>query len=349
PGGPLLRGVPGGRGAPPPGGRAPARGGGAQPDPDRLPPRARADGGGHRGGGRRGGVRGADRGARGAGLGAAGHGGGGGGDPRPDRRGAGARGAGLPRAGRDGVPRRGRAPGEGERPARAHCREPARGGRRGGGAGGGPGGGRRARRAPARPGADRRRPPAGDGLRGARHGARRPGGDRRPRLRRGELPRLLGPASRGDPMTTDRTGAVVIAIDGPAASGKSSTAQAVARALGYAHLDSGALYRGLTLCALEGGQGSGRFDGAAILAEAGRRALELCPGETGFDLFLDGRTAEDRIRSAEVTANVSEVSALAPLRDWVNQRLRQVTRGVGGVVVDGRDIGTVVFPDAALK
>lgn len=150
-------------------------------------------------------------------------------------------------------------------------------------------------------------------------------------------------------MTTDPTGAVVIAIDGPAASGKSSTAQAVARALGYAHLDSGALYRGLTLCALEGGQATGRFDVAAILADAGRRGLELRPGETGFDLFLDGRSAEDRIRSAEVTANVSEVSALAPLRDWVNRRLRQVTRGVGGVVVDGRDIGTVVFPGAALK
>ncbi|HSE27290.1 MAG TPA: (d)CMP kinase [Gemmatimonadales bacterium] len=150
-------------------------------------------------------------------------------------------------------------------------------------------------------------------------------------------------------MTTDRNGAVVIAIDGPAASGKSSTAQAVARALGYAHLDSGALYRGLTLVALEAGQGSGRFDAAVALAEAARRGLELRPGEAGFDLHLDGRIAEDRIRSAEVTANVSEVSALAPLRDWVNSRLRQVTRGVGGVVVDGRDIGTVVFPEAALK
>lgn len=150
-------------------------------------------------------------------------------------------------------------------------------------------------------------------------------------------------------MSVGEGGTVVIAIDGPAASGKSSTAQAVARALGYAHLDSGALYRGLTLVALELGQGSGRFDAGAILAEAERRGLVLHPGETGFDVHLDGRSAEHRIRSAEVTAAVSEVSALAPLRDWVNARLRQVTRGVGGVVVDGRDIGTVVFPDAALK
>jgi cytidylate kinase len=144
-------------------------------------------------------------------------------------------------------------------------------------------------------------------------------------------------------------GAIVVAIDGPAASGKSSTAKAAARALGFAHLDSGALYRGLTLVALEAGQGSGRFDPGAILDEAARRGLELRPGEAGFDLHLDGRTAEDRIRSAEVTANVSEVSANAPLRDWVNTRLRQVTRGVTGVVVDGRDIGTVVFPEARLK
>ena len=150
-------------------------------------------------------------------------------------------------------------------------------------------------------------------------------------------------------MTAEAREAVVIAIDGPAASGKSSTAQAVARALGYAHLDSGALYRGLTLVALEAGQGSGRFEAGAIAAEAERRGLGLRPGETGFDLFLDDRTAEDRIRSAEVTAHVSEVSALPPLREWVNARLRQVARGVTGVVVDGRDIGTVVFPGAALK
>jgi cytidylate kinase len=150
-------------------------------------------------------------------------------------------------------------------------------------------------------------------------------------------------------MTKDTRAGVVVAIDGPAASGKSSTAHAVARALGYAHLDSGALYRGLTLVALEAGQASGRFAPDAILEAAARRGLELRPGETGFDLHLDGRSAEDRIRSAEVTAHVSEVSAQAPLREWVNTRLRAVTRGVAGVVVDGRDIGTVVFPDAACK
>ena len=145
------------------------------------------------------------------------------------------------------------------------------------------------------------------------------------------------------------TAPVVIAIDGPAASGKSSTAQAVARALGFAHLDSGALYRGLALVALEEGQGSGRFDAGAILEAAERRGIGLHSGEAGFDLWLDGRDAEGRIRSPEVTAHVSEVSALPDLRDWVNARVRRAATGVSGVVVDGRDIGTVVFPDAALK
>lgn len=141
----------------------------------------------------------------------------------------------------------------------------------------------------------------------------------------------------------------VIAIDGPAASGKSSTAQAVARALGFAHLDSGALYRGLALVALEAGQGSGRFDAATILAEAERRGMALHSGEAGFDLWLDGRDAEGRIRSPEVTAHVSEVSAIPELREWVNARIRRAATGVSGVVVDGRDIGTVVFPEASLK
>jgi cytidylate kinase len=119
--------------------------------------------------------------------------------------------------------------------------------------------------------------------------------------------------------------------------------------LGFAHLDSGALYRGLALVALEAGQGSGRFEAGTILTEAERRGIGLQAGESGFDLWLDGRDAEGRIRSPEVTANVSEVSALPALREWVNARIRRAATGVSGVVVDGRDIGTVVFPDAALK
>lgn len=137
----------------------------------------------------------------------------------------------------------------------------------------------------------------------------------------------------------------VIAIDGPAASGKSSTALAVARRLGARHLDSGALYRGLTAVALELPL---RAPGA-ILASAERRGLTL--REEGGEVvpFLDGEPAEPVIRSPAVNAAVSEVSAMPEVRDWVNARLREAAARAGLVVLDGRDIGTAVFPEAPVK
>jgi len=137
----------------------------------------------------------------------------------------------------------------------------------------------------------------------------------------------------------------VVAIDGPSASGKSSTAAAVARAIGAVHLDSGALYRGLTAVAL----GLGDRSPAAIIAEAEQRGLELRQVAGELAPFLDGRDAEPRIRTPEVNALVSEISAMAPLRDWVNARLRGAVQGSRPVVMDGRDIGTAVFPDAVVK
>jgi cytidylate kinase len=137
----------------------------------------------------------------------------------------------------------------------------------------------------------------------------------------------------------------VIAIDGPSASGKSSTAAAVARAIGAVHLDSGALYRGLTAVALDL---TDRLP-PAIIREAERRGLELRQVAGELVPFLDGRDAEPRIRTPEVTAMVSEVSALAALRDWVNAHLRSAVQGTRPVVMDGRDIGTAVFPEAQVK
>ncbi|MBK8006280.1 MAG: (d)CMP kinase [Gemmatimonadetes bacterium] len=142
----------------------------------------------------------------------------------------------------------------------------------------------------------------------------------------------------------------VIAIDGPAASGKSSTARAVAEALGFAHLDSGALYRGVTLVALEHGATPGApLDANAILLEAERRGLSLLYDGTGFSVYLGGEPADEAIRSAPVTGMVSAVSAVPEIREWVNERLRALPGAGQPVVVDGRDIGTVVFPDATLK
>ena len=149
----------------------------------------------------------------------------------------------------------------------------------------------------------------------------------------------------------------VVAIDGPAASGKSSTARAVAEALGFQHLDSGALYRGVTLVALslarERGAGGENplavVNPETILRAAEDRGLMLQPDGHGFTAYYAGDPVNRLIRSPEVTAHVSAISAVPVVREWVNARLRAMVRAGMDVVVDGRDIGTVVFPDADLK
>jgi cytidylate kinase len=149
----------------------------------------------------------------------------------------------------------------------------------------------------------------------------------------------------------------VIAIDGPSASGKSTTARAVAEALGFAHLDSGALYRGVTLVALREAARRGRpdddplavLDAEAILRAAEDRGLMLQPDGAGFAAYLEGEPVDGELRGAWVTACVSAVSAVPVVREWINTRLRAMVRAGRDVVVDGRDIGTVVFPDADLK
>ena len=149
----------------------------------------------------------------------------------------------------------------------------------------------------------------------------------------------------------------VVAIDGPAASGKSSTARAVAEALGFAHLDSGSLYRGVTLVGIreaarreKAGKDPLEVVGAeAILRAAEDRGLMLQPDGAGFAAYLEGEPVDAEIRGAEVTARVSAVSAVPVVREWINTRLRAMVRAGRDVVVDGRDIGTVVFPDAELK
>ena len=148
----------------------------------------------------------------------------------------------------------------------------------------------------------------------------------------------------------------VIAIDGPAASGKSSTARAVAEALGFAHLDSGSLYRAVTLVALREAarrgppdEAIGALDAETILRAAEDRGLLLYPDGAGFTTYLEGEPVDEPIRDAAVTRHVSAVSAVPVIREWVNSRLRAMVREGRDVVVDGRDIGTVVFPDADLK
>ena len=161
---------------------------------------------------------------------------------------------------------------------------------------------------------------------------------------------------QGLPIESQFSGGV-IAIDGPSASGKSSTARAVADALGFAHLDSGSLYRGMTLVGLRemarqgmrGGDPARDLPPELLLRAAEDRGLMLQPDGAGFAAYLEGEPVDDELRSAEVTSRVSAISAIPVVREWINARLRAMVRAGQNVVVDGRDIGTVVFPDADLK
>ena len=139
---------------------------------------------------------------------------------------------------------------------------------------------------------------------------------------------------------------VVIAIDGPAASGKSSTSQWVAEKLGFQHVDSGSLYRALTAALLRQGAPPERWTPAAMLAQGGR--ISLRPEATSFLALIDGMPAEGEIRGGLVTSHVSLVARVPEVRAWVNARVREAAKD-HDVVVDGRDMGTAVFPDATLK
>lgn len=145
----------------------------------------------------------------------------------------------------------------------------------------------------------------------------------------------------------------VIAIDGPAASGKSSTAAAVARRLGWPHLDSGSLYRALTLAALDNLGEAAEADvwsGTRVVALADELPVRLVFKGAVLVPEVAGVDVAEAIREDRVTARVSRVAALPEVRAWVDAQQRAVVAGFGGgVVVDGRDIGTAVFPAAPLK
>jgi cytidylate kinase len=141
-------------------------------------------------------------------------------------------------------------------------------------------------------------------------------------------------------------GPVVVAIDGPAASGKSSTAQWVARELGFLHADSGALYRAATAARLRAPGPAEEWTEDSVLDAA--RMVSLVPGETTFVPLLEGAEADDELRGEAVTRHVSRVARMPRVRDWVNEQVRECARS-HSIVVDGRDIGTAVLPGAPVK
>lgn len=140
---------------------------------------------------------------------------------------------------------------------------------------------------------------------------------------------------------------LVIAIDGPAASGKSSTAKWVSERLGMRHVDSGALYRAATAARLREERDASRWSEEDVLAAA-KKHVTLVHGEHGFEPHLDGTPADAELRGAEVTQHVSTVARMERVRAWVNSLVRDAARS-RSIVVDGRDMGTAVFPEAGLK
>lgn len=139
---------------------------------------------------------------------------------------------------------------------------------------------------------------------------------------------------------------IIIAVDGCSSTGKSTFAKMVAQAFGFLYLDSGAMYRGVTLYAMENGliRPEGEIDEAALKAVIG--GLDLYFGEGG--LHLGERCIEKEIRTLEVSSHVSPVSAIGFVREFVDSKLHAFSEG-GRVIMDGRDIGTTVFPNAQLK
>lgn len=134
----------------------------------------------------------------------------------------------------------------------------------------------------------------------------------------------------------------VIAIDGPAGAGKSTVARALAARLGLTYLDTGAMYRAVTVAAMRRGVDTADLDAVAALARTAR--LEI-----GDRVLLDGDDVTTDIRTPEVTKAVSAVAANPGVRTELREQQRAWALARGGGVIEGRDIGTVVFPDARLK
>jgi cytidylate kinase len=139
---------------------------------------------------------------------------------------------------------------------------------------------------------------------------------------------------------------IIIAIDGPAASGKSTTAREVAKKLGYIYIDSGAMYRAVTLKALENGVPVMNEEKVAELAE--KINIKFDKNHEKTIIFIDDRDVSEEIRKPSVDREISPIAANPKVRKIMVRKQREMARD-GGVVMDGRDIGTVVIPEAELK
>ncbi|CAM5561759.1 cytidylate kinase [Streptomyces spiroverticillatus] len=142
--------------------------------------------------------------------------------------------------------------------------------------------------------------------------------------------------------------AVIVAIDGPSGTGKSSTSKAVAAKLGLSYLDTGAQYRAITWWMLTNGVDTA--DAAAVATASAKPAIVSGTDPSAPTITVDGVDASGPIRTQEVTSKVSAVSAVPEVRTRITELQREIAAGAPeGIVVEGRDIGTTVLPDADLK
>jgi cytidylate kinase len=138
----------------------------------------------------------------------------------------------------------------------------------------------------------------------------------------------------------------VIAIDGPAASGKSTTARSLAQKLEYIYIDSGAMYRACGLMSLQ--ENINLKDERALVAMLARISINIVYDENGNRIILNGHDVTERIREADITKLSSQIAVIGIVRRKMVELQRKMGEK-GGVIMDGRDIGTVVFPEADFK
>ncbi|KAB1927550.1 (d)CMP kinase [Micromonospora sp. ALFpr18c] len=144
-----------------------------------------------------------------------------------------------------------------------------------------------------------------------------------------------------------RAGRCVVAVDGPSGSGKSTVSRRLAASIGARYLDTGAMYRAITWAVLR--SGVDLTDAASVAKVAGEVDLRIGTDPQGYAVTADGVSVDADIRGPEVTGAVSAVSAVPAVRELLVARQREMIANAGRMVVEGRDIGSVVAPDADLK
>lgn len=140
----------------------------------------------------------------------------------------------------------------------------------------------------------------------------------------------------------------IIAIDGYSSTGKSSISKEIAKRLDIIHLDTGALYRGITFFALENCVKDGVIDFENLFSRFAEVHLEFQKKENSLVLYLNGRDISTEIRTQRISDNVSQIAKQSEVREFLLHTQREIAR-TGGVILDGRDIGSVVLPDADYK